>query len=123
MTIDDPILLAGFPGAWRRQITWDALDVPGTTMLAMVHHLRDDEFVCQLDPAFVDRDVADYGEDIVQGDQLPGLSGGPALLVRQERIIVPHLCGILKEGVVLGGSRLLSFARLDRVREDGSIRA
>jgi len=121
LTDRDPILVAGFPGAWRRQIAWDTIDLLGTTKLALVHHLRDDEFVCQLDPAFIDRDVADHGEPLAE-DELPGMSGGPALLVRQETLVVPHLCGILKQGVAFeGDNRLLYFARLDRIGTDGVI--
>lgn len=116
----DPILVAGFPGAWREQVAWDTLDLRGATTLALVHHLREDEFVCQLDPAFVDRELD--GHDNLAEDKLPGMSGGPAILVRQEAIIVPHLCGLLKQGLALeGGNQLLSFARLDRVRQDGTI--
>jgi hypothetical protein len=114
-------MVAGFPGAWRRPIASDTLDLPGATMLALIHHVRETEFVCQLDPAFVDRDRVDYAEDIVADEQLPGMSGGPALLVRRDPILVPHLCGILKQGTILAGSRLLAFARLDRVRPDGTI--
>ncbi len=116
----DPVLVAGFPGAWRRQISWDTLDLPGTTKLALVHHLREDEFVCQLDPAFVDRDVVVH-DDLAE-DELPGMSGGPALLVRQETVVVPHLCGILKQGVAFeGGNRLLYFTRVNRIALDGTM--
>jgi hypothetical protein len=119
-TMMDPILTAGFPGAWRRQISWDAMDLPGTTKLGLVHQIRDVEFVCQLDPAFVDQYTAEQGE--LSEDELPGMSGGPAILVRQEVVLTPRLCGIVKQGWTLGeGNRLLYFARLDRVRKDGAI--
>jgi hypothetical protein len=98
------------------------MDLLGTTKLGLVHHLREIEFVCQLDPALVDRHTAEHGE--VSEQDLPGMSGGPALLVRhrQETVLVPQLCGILKQGAAFDdGTRLLYFATLDRVRADGTI--
>lgn len=119
LAISDPILAAGFLGAWRRQVSWDAMDLLGTTKLGLIHHLRETEFVCQLDPAFVDQYTAEHGE--VSEQDLPGMSGGPAILVRQDRVLVPRLCGIVKQGVAFeGGNRLLYFAKLDRVGVDGT---
>jgi hypothetical protein len=71
--------VAGCPGACRRQTSWDTLDVPGAIKLTVGHHIREDEFVCQLDPAFVDRDVADSGD------------------LAEETLVVPPLYGILKQ--------------------------
>lgn len=116
----DPVLVAGFPGKWRRQIARDTMDFKGTTKLGLVQHFRDSEFVCQLDPAFVDQYTIEQEE--LSEDSLPGMSGGPAILVRQEVVLIPRLCGVLKQGWSLGdGNRLLYFARLDRVAKDGSI--
>jgi trypsin-like peptidase len=121
LAMSDPILAAGFPSAGRQQVSRDALDLNGTTKLGLIHHLRETEFVCQLDPAFVDEHTTERGAEL-SAEDLPGLSGGPAILVRRETILVPRLCGILKQGVVFeGGTRLLYFARLDSVGKDGTI--
>jgi hypothetical protein len=114
LALEDPILLAGFPAKWRRRLSWDVLDFPGATTLGLVHVLRDREFV------FVDREVADHGN--LPEDELAGMSGGPALLVRQQGAIVSAtLCGVLKQGHALGDNRLLYFARLGRIGTDGSM--
>jgi len=116
----DPILVAGFPGNWRRQIAWDTMDLPGTTKLGLVQTFGEREFACQLDPAFVDQYTVEQGE--LSEDSLPGMSGGPALLVRHELVLTARLCGILKQAWSLGdGNRLLYFARLDKVAKDGTI--
>src|SRR5881628_1998187 len=105
----DPVLVAGFPGEWRRQVARDTMDFRGTTKLALVQQIRDSEFVCQLDPAFVDQYAVERGE--LSEDSLPGMSGGPAILVRQEFVLIPRLCGVLKQGWDLkDGNRLLYFA-------------
>jgi len=116
----DPVLVAGFPGAWRRQVGKDTVDLRGTTKLALVQEIRESEFVCQLDPAFVDQYTVEQGE--LSEDSLPGMSGGPAILVRQETVLIPRLCGVLKQGWDLkDGNRLLYFARLDRIAKTGAI--
>jgi hypothetical protein len=116
----DPVLVAGFPGAWRRQVARDTVDFRGTTKLALVQQTRDSEFVCQLDPAFVDQYTIEQGE--LSEDSLPGMSGGPAILVRQETVLRPLLCGVLKQGWDLkDGNRILYFARLDSVAKNGTI--
>ena len=112
----DPILPAGSPGAWRKQVGWNTLDVPGTTKPALIHHLREDEFVCQLDPACFDRAATDPADEPLARDELPGMSGGPRWTLTS--------AGSSSRGspwvVTIG---FCYFARLDRVREDGTIRA
>jgi hypothetical protein len=54
-----------------------------------------------------------------------GCSGGPVMLVRPTPILVPQLCGIVKQGlrpVSDTDDILFRFARLDcLLREDGSV--
>jgi len=120
LAMGDPILAAGFPDAGRQQVARNALDLNGVTKLGLIHQLRETEFVLQLDPAFVDEYTAREGD--LSAKDLPGMSGGPAILVRQEAILVPRLCGILKEGVVFDdGTRLLYFAGLSGIGADGAI--
>ncbi len=120
---DDPVVLAGFPGPWRRQLSWDELDFRSFTMLALVHEIREDEFVCQIDREFlVERRILPQ-EELPPLD-LRGLSGGPTLLVRNNdrELIAPQLCGIVKEGWNLGdGNVIVKYARLDCLDRSGRI--
>jgi hypothetical protein len=55
-----------------------------------------------------------------------GCSGGPVFLVRDEPILIPRLCGIVKQGWAPFGSAhiILRFARLDvTLHCDGSVQA
>jgi Trypsin-like peptidase domain len=124
LSMGDPILTAGYPGRWRLQVSTDTMDFLATTKLGLVQHLGDHQFVCQLDPEYVDEASAEPSAELrtLADDELPGMSGGPALLVRREKILTPHLCGILKQGWALGDrNRLLYFARLEAIRPDGTI--
>lgn len=47
------VVSAGYPGPWRLQLAWDELDFRSFVMLALVQEIRDNEFVCHLDPAYV----------------------------------------------------------------------
>ena len=96
------------------------MDLQGATKLCLTQIVRDQEFVCQLDPAFVDQHAVE--DDDLPEDSLPGMSGGPALLLRNELVLNVRLCGVLKQGWSLGdGNRLLYFARLHTVARDGTI--
>ena len=71
--------------------------------------------------AFLDR-YQTPGPDVLSEDDLPGMSGGPAFLIRQQTVIAPALCGLVKQGLALSdGNRILYFARLERIRPDGTI--
>jgi len=119
--LNDPVLAAGFPGTWRLHVTWDQIDFRSVTKLALIHQLRANEFACQLDPAFVDEHEAEQTTTL-PAEQLPGMSGGPAFLVRQESLVVPRLCGIIKDGWDLGdGNQIIYFAPLTVIRPDGRI--
>jgi hypothetical protein len=56
----------------------------GATHFGLIHALREHEFVCQLDPAFVEEHSTEPQEEL-SDDELHGMSGGPAFLVRQGR--------------------------------------
>ena len=123
LMMNDPVLAVGFPGKWRRHVSWNELEFLSTTKLALVHQLRDHEFACQLDPEYTDQYDANPTEE-VSPDDLAGMSGGPAFLVRQETLVIPRLCGIVKDGWTLGDeNRIIYFARLGCVNPDGTIGA
>jgi len=123
LLMNDPILAVGFPGAWRLHLSWDEIDFRSVTKLALVHQLGSGQFACQLDPAFVERyEVGD--PDSLPAEQLPGMSGGPGFLVRQDLIIVPRLCGVIKHGLDLGdGNQIIYFAPLNKIQSNGAIAA
>ena len=68
-------------------------------MLALVHEVRDDEFVGQLDSAYVIETRAVTSEELPEV-ALPGLSGSPAFTVSNDpaKLVAPQLCGVVKEG-------------------------
>ena len=43
-------------------------------------------------------------------------------MIRQEQVLVPNLCGLVKEGGPVGdGHIIIRFARLEDVRPDGHL--
>ncbi len=122
LQMDDPVLSVGFPSPWRLHVAWDQIDFRSTTKLALIHQLRPHEFACQIDPAFGE-EYRTVSEEIPPANELPGMSGGPGFLVRQKRVLVPALCGIITHRLELeDGNKLLYFARLEGIRPDGRIR-
>ena len=120
----DGILMAGYPGAWRRHVSASEHDFGATTLLLIVKSVHDDEFIAHRDPAFSDPVRIDL-ED-VPPLAVGGCSGGPVFLVRQELVLIPRLAGVVKEGLSPFGGEdiLLRFARLDvTLNEDGTVRA
>lgn len=116
------VVMSGFPGPWRLQLAWDELDFRSFVMLALVHEVRDEEFVCHVDPAYVVETRAVTSEEPPEV-ALPGLSGSPAFMVPNDPkvILAPQLCGIVTEGVELSGNLILRYARLDRLGRSGHI--
>jgi hypothetical protein len=118
----DGVVLAGYPVSWRAQVSWHEHDFAAVTQGLLVQSLHAAEFVAHRDPAFLDS-VAVTLEDMPPL-AVGGCSGGPVFLVRLTAILVPQLCGIVKQGlrpVQDAGDILFRFARLDcLLREDGS---
>ena len=56
-------------------------------------------------------------------DDVTGMSGGPAFLVRWEAPKpIPQLCGIIKEGkAIAGGHLIFFFARVASITDDGAL--
>ena len=118
----DPVMFAGFPGAWRIQKGPKDIDFPGRVSVGFIGEPGGDQFSCHLDPEFVERDqVGDLAELSV--DDVEGMSGGPAFLVRREvSKPVPQLCGIIKEGKAIDrGHLIFFFARIACISHDGRI--
>lgn len=116
------VVMSGYPGPWRLQLAWDELDFRSFVMLALVHEVRDNEFVCHVDPAYVveTRVVTPEAPPKVA---LPGLSGSPAFIVPNDPkvLLAPHLCGVVTQGVDLAGSLIVRYARLDSLDRSGHI--
>jgi hypothetical protein len=124
LTKGDGIIFVGFPGAWREARSWNEIDCGGRTSLGLVHSAGDESFVCHLDPEYLEVtqpawDAATYS------DEMGGMSGGPAFLVRNEQgqLLAPQLCGVVREGAgseVAPGHRMIYFTSLTTLRPDGS---
>jgi len=121
----DGVIFVGFPGEWRTARSWDEMEFRGLTSLALVHESSEDYYVCHLDPEYVEvTKVAGDVEEVVS-DQMGGISGGPAFLVRSDvgELLVPRLCGVVREGggsVLAPGHRLIYFTPLTTLRRDGT---
>jgi hypothetical protein len=96
LTLYDPVVFIGFPKNWPVVSSWQDVDFRAVTSLALVHRVRTDEFICQLDPAYVEQYLV--GWDEVPEADIRGMSGGPAFLVRNaaEKLLAPQLCGIVR---------------------------
>ena len=55
LTLYDPVVFIGFPKNWPVVSSWQDVDFRAVTSLALVHRVRTDEFICQLDPAYVEQ--------------------------------------------------------------------
>jgi hypothetical protein len=81
------------------------------------------QFIAHRDPAYLTSMTRTLEDMLPLG--VGGCSGGPVLLVRQTPILVPQLCGIVKQGVrpvADADDIVFRFARLDcLLREDGSV--
>lgn len=127
LRLRDPVVFAGFPGSWRLVSAGADVDFRALTSLALISSVNDAEFLCHLDPAYrEEREEPTTALEDLPEDAVGGLSGAPGFLVRNEdprTLLVPQLCGIVKEGgggEVLGpGHRLIYFTRLDDLRPDG----
>ena len=121
---------AGFVAARTNPASWSitarlsaSFAACSFVMLALVHEVRDDEFVCHLDPAYVVETRAVTSEDPPEV-ALPGLSGSPAFMVPNDptKLVVPQLCGVVTQGVDLGhGNLIVRYARLGRLGPSGQI--
>lgn len=117
------VVAAGYPGPWRLHLAWDELDFRSFVMLALVHEVRDSEFVCQLDPAYVVETRAVTSEE-PPAVALPGLSGSPAFMVSNDPadILSPQLCGVVTQGWNLGdGNLIVKYARLNLLGPRGEL--
>jgi hypothetical protein len=124
----DPVIFCGFPTGWRIVGEWADVDFRAILSLALIRTLNPDEFLCHLDPAYLEeRQEPTAVEGLPALQSLGGLSGAPAFLVRNEdpkTLVIPQLCGVLKAGEPEfpdAGHRLIYFTRLDRLRADGAV--
>ena len=83
-------------------------------MRAFAHAVSEDQFTTYLDPEFTVRNEVDVSAPD-RPAAFEGLSGGPAFLTPSEGTrLVPHLCGIVKEGGIsslVPGRLVIHYAR------------
>ena len=123
VVVGDGILMAGYPGAWRQQVSASEHDFGAMTLLLIVQSVHDAEFIAHRDPAF--SEPVPIVEDVLPM-AVGGCSGGPVFLVRQELVLIPRFAGVVKQGWIPFGAVdvVLRFARLDvTLNEDGTVRA
>jgi hypothetical protein len=118
------IITAGFPRHGRSSISWDELDLSVETVRAFVRSAGEDQFATHLDPEYTVRNIVDVSAP-ERTPAFEGFSGGPAFVVPpDELLVVPHLCGIVKEGGVselVPGRIVLYYARIHRLERNGVI--
>jgi trypsin-like peptidase len=118
------IITAGFPRHGRSSISWDGLDLAVETVRAFVRSASEDQFTTHLDPEYTVRNVVDVSAP-EREPAFEGFSGGPAFMVSLDGpLVVPHLCGIVKEGGVSNlapGRIVLHYARIHRLQRNGAI--
>jgi hypothetical protein len=122
VTSNSSIIAAGFPAHGRSSISWDELDLAVETVRAFVRSAGEDQFTTHLDPEYTVRRVVDVSAP-ERPPEFEGFSGGPAFVVPiYGPLVVPHLCGIVKEGGISSlapGRIVLHFARLHRLQRSG----
>ena len=121
---NDSIFMAGYPAALRHQVSVTEHDFGATTFGLIVQSVHDSEFIAHRDPAF--SETVRLTLDDVPPQMVGGCSGGPVFLVRDEPVLIPRLCGVVKEGWSPFGTEdlLLRFARLDvTLNADGAVRS
>jgi hypothetical protein len=119
---NDSIFMAGYPATSRLDVSSAEYEFGATTMGLIVKSVHPEEFIAHLDPAF--GEPVSVGLEDVPPHDPGGCSGGPVFLVRDERALVPRLCGLVKEGLppFCSDHLLLRFARLDVILgADGSV--
>lgn len=83
-------------------------------MLLVVDTAREEEFVCHRDAEFVAQRQASIDEDLPPV-HTPRTSGAPTFLVRKYPVLVPRLCGVVKQDLPVGKHSLMYSAKLDAV--------
>jgi hypothetical protein len=116
------IITAGFPGHGRSTISWDELDLAVETVRAFVRSAGEEQFTTYLDPDYTIRNVVDVSAP-ERDPAFEGFSGGPAFVIPPDGpLVVPHLCGIVKEGGLssfVPGRIVLHYARIHRLQRNG----
>jgi hypothetical protein len=123
LRLEDGVLMFGYPKNLQRQVpAADEIDALSESRLALIERIETNSFMCLMQPAYTDR-TGIPGEEIPATQEVGGLSGGPAFLVRNDDpIVTPRLCGVVSEGTnIADGIILLKVARLDNLRRDGTI--
>jgi hypothetical protein len=124
VTAEASIIAAGFPRHGRSSISWDELDLAVETVRAFVRSAGEDQFTTHLDPEYTVRNIVDVSAPD-RPPEFEGFSGGPAFIVPSDGLlVVPHLCGIVKEGGISSLARgriVLHYARIHRLQRNGAM--
>ena len=48
----DPVVLAGYPGEWRSDLSWHELETGAETMRSFVRSVGEEQFTTHLDPEY-----------------------------------------------------------------------
>jgi hypothetical protein len=106
------VVFIGYPGSWRLQVSWHELDFAAVTLGLLIHSVHSDYFTCHREAAYSEQ--LQPVNDEVPDFNLAGCSGGPAFLIEQGELLIPHLCAIVSEDWPIGDDvLLLRLARLD----------
>jgi len=124
VTPNASIIAAGFPAHGRQILAWDMLDLAVETVRAFVRSAEDDQFTTHLDPEYTLKRIVDVSAPD-RPPELEGFSGGPAFIIPENvPLVLPHLCGIVKEGGVSDlapGRIVLHYARVHRLERNGAM--
>jgi len=115
------VIAAGFPARGRSSIE---LDLSVETVRAFVRWAGEGQLTTYLDREYTFRNIVD-----VSAPERPpafgGFSGGPAFVIPADGLlVVPHLCGIVKEGGVSSlapGRIVLHYAPIHRLQRNGEM--
>ncbi len=92
--VHDPVVLAGYPGEWRADLSWHELDLGAETMRAFVRSVTEEQFTTHLDLEY----QVQHQIDVSEGPRpfaFAGLSGGPTFLepASPNVLAIARLCG------------------------------
>jgi hypothetical protein len=105
------VVVIGYPGSWRLRVSWHELDFRAVTLGMLVHSVHSDYFTCHREETYSEQ--VHYVNEEVPDLNLAGCSGGPAFLIEDRELLVPHLCGIVSEDWPIGGDILVRLSALN----------
>ena len=114
---DEEVVIVGYPGKWRKQYSWDELEIGHIGFALKVSDVSRSKFVIEIMPknlvfnkgAYHPNELFDFG----------GVSGSGTFVIRG---LSPEIVGIISRvSPPTGKPNLLVCARTDLIREDGTL--